>query len=75
MQSYWLNGWNSLPTGKGYKIIPRSEVPTDRSFRNAWTVDDKELTDGVGDWVLLKQTCLKPKKFIKQISEWLDDLN
>ena len=38
-----------VPTGKPYKIIPRSEVPTDRSFRNAWTVDDKELTDGVGD--------------------------
>ena len=38
-----------VPTGKPYKIIPRSEVPTDRSFRNAWTVEDSDLTDGVGD--------------------------
>tara|TARA_B100000085_G_scaffold185240_1_gene169288 strand:+ start:489 stop:728 length:240 start_codon:yes stop_codon:yes gene_type:complete len=38
-----------VPTGKPYKIIPSSEVPTDRSFRNAWTVEDSELTDGVGD--------------------------
>ena len=38
-----------VPTGKPYKIIPRSEVPTDRSFRKAWTVEDSDLTDGVGD--------------------------
>ena len=38
-----------VPTGKPFKIIPRSEVPTDRSFRNAWTIEDSELTDGVGD--------------------------
>lgn len=38
-----------VPTGKGYKIVPRSEIPKDRSFRNAWTVDESDLTDGVGD--------------------------
>jgi hypothetical protein len=27
-----------------------SEVPNDREFRNAWTIDDAELTDGVGEW-------------------------
>lgn len=31
-----------------YKIIDASEIPEDRSQRNAWTVDDAELTDGIG---------------------------
>ena len=34
--------------GKKYKIIADSDVPTDRSFRNAWYVDESDLTDGVG---------------------------
>ena len=37
-----------VPTGKPYKIVDISEIPTDRSQRNAWTVDEAELTDGVG---------------------------
>jgi len=37
-----------VPTGKKYKIIDDSDVPTDRSFRDAWTVDESNLTDGVG---------------------------
>lgn len=37
-----------VPAGKRYKIIPASEVPTDRTARDAWTVDDADLTDGVG---------------------------
>lgn len=37
-----------VPTGKPYRIINASEIPTDRSQRNAWTVDDTDLTDGVG---------------------------
>ena len=37
-----------VPTGKKYKIIDDSDVPTDRSFRNAWTVSESDLTDGVG---------------------------
>ena len=37
-----------VPAGKPYKIIDASEVPTDRSMRNAWTVDEADLTDGVG---------------------------
>lgn len=40
-----------VPTGKPYKIIDASEIPADRSQRSAWTVDDADLTDGVGaDW-------------------------
>ena len=38
-----------VPTGKSYKIVDVSEVPSDREFRNAWTIDDAELTDGVGE--------------------------
>ena len=37
-----------VPTGKKYNIIDDSDVPTDRSFRDAWTVDESNLTDGVG---------------------------
>ena len=37
-----------VPAGKPYKIIDASEIPADRSQRNAWTVDDAALTDGVG---------------------------
>ena len=37
-----------VPTGSKYKIIEDTDVPTDRSFRDAWTVDESELTDGVG---------------------------
>jgi len=38
-----------VPTGYKYKIVDVSEIPSDREFRNAWTIDDAELTDGVGE--------------------------
>ena len=38
-----------VPTGKKYKIVDVSEVSSDRTFRNAWEIDESELTDGVGD--------------------------
>ena len=37
-----------VPTGSKYKIVDVGDVPTDRSFRNAWTVSESDLTDGVG---------------------------
>jgi hypothetical protein len=37
-----------VPVGKPFKIIDASEIPSDRSQRNAWTVDEADLTDGVG---------------------------
>ena len=37
-----------VPAGKPYRIVNASEIPTDRSQRNAWTVDVADLTDGVG---------------------------
>ena len=37
-----------VPNGKKYKIIEDSDLPTDKTFRNAWTVDESDLTDGTG---------------------------
>lgn len=31
-----------------YKILDVSELPTDFSQRDLWTVDERDLTDGVG---------------------------
>jgi len=38
-----------VPTGSAYKIVEDSYVPFDRTWRNAWTIEASELTDGVGD--------------------------
>lgn len=37
-----------VPTGKPYKIVDVSEIPTDRTERDLWTADPADLTDGVG---------------------------
>jgi hypothetical protein len=37
-----------VPAGKPFKIVDASEIPTDRSDREAWTVDEADLTDGFG---------------------------
>ena len=37
-----------VPAGKPYKIVDVSDIPSDRTFRNAWTVNKADLTDGVG---------------------------
>jgi len=36
-----------VPAGKPFAIVDASELP-DRSTRDAWTVDEADLTDGVG---------------------------
>lgn len=36
-----------VPAGKPYKIIDESEVPTDRTFRDAWEYDFSD-NDGSG---------------------------
>ena len=38
-----------VPTGKAYKIVDVSDISSDRTFRDAWTIDEAELTDGVGE--------------------------
>lgn len=37
-----------VPTGKPFKIVDTSVIPTDRTQREQWTVDVALLTDGVG---------------------------
>jgi hypothetical protein len=37
-----------VPAGKPFKIVDASDILSDRSDRDAWTVDDADLTDGVG---------------------------
>lgn len=38
-----------VPEGKPFKIVNVEDIPSDRTFRNAWEVDEAELTDGVGE--------------------------
>lgn len=37
-----------VPAGKPFKIVDAADIPSDRSDRDAWTVDEAELTDGIG---------------------------
>jgi hypothetical protein len=37
-----------VPAGKPYKIVSVDDIPSDRTFRDAWTVNEADLTDGVG---------------------------
>lgn len=38
----------SVPKGKPYRIIDAADLPANRTQRDAWTVDDADLTDGIG---------------------------
>ena len=38
-----------VPTNYKYKIVDVAEISSDRTFRDAWTIDDSELTDGTGE--------------------------
>jgi hypothetical protein len=37
-----------VPSGKRYKLVDAADIPSDRSERDSWTVDEADLTDGVG---------------------------
>ena len=37
-----------VPAGQPYKIVNASDIPSDRTFRDAWDLDESTLTDGVG---------------------------
>jgi hypothetical protein len=37
-----------VPAGKKFKIVDAADIPSDRSERDAWTVEEADLTDGVG---------------------------
>lgn len=54
-----------VPFGQPYKIVDVEDIPTDRSTRAAWTVDEAELTDGHGaDWGEGSDTV---------VTEWAED--
>ena len=38
----------NVPRGCKFKIVEDSDIPSDYSFRDAWVVDEAELTEGVG---------------------------
>lgn len=49
-----------VPSGRPYKIVDASDIPQDRGQREAWAVDERLLTDGVGadygagsDWAVV----------------------
>jgi hypothetical protein len=37
-----------VPSSKAYKIVDAADIPSDRTFRDAWEVDAATLTDGTG---------------------------
>lgn len=37
-----------VPAGKPFKIVDAADIPSDRSQRDAWTVNEADLNDGVG---------------------------
>ena len=37
-----------VPFNKHFKIVDVTDIPEDRTFRNAWEVDVSTLNDGVG---------------------------
>lgn len=37
-----------VPTGKPFNIVDEAFLPPTRNERDAWTIDNIELTDGVG---------------------------
>jgi hypothetical protein len=37
-----------VPAGKPYRIVDAADIPTDRTNRDAWTVEIADLTDGAG---------------------------
>jgi len=37
-----------VPAGKPFKIVDVDSIPSDRTFRSAWEIDQAILTDGFG---------------------------
>lgn len=38
-----------VPTGLPFAIVEDAFIPSDRTFRDAWAIDDSLLIDGVGE--------------------------
>ena len=37
-----------VPAGSPYKIVDVTDIPSDRTFREAWCLDEGTVFDGVG---------------------------
>jgi len=37
-----------VPTGLTYRVVDVADIPTDRTGRDLWEVDEADLTDGAG---------------------------
>ena len=37
-----------VPRGLAFAVVEDDSIPSDRTFRDAWTIDNSLLTDGVG---------------------------
>lgn len=37
-----------VPRGLAFAIVEDDSIPSDRTFRDAWTIDNSLLTDGAG---------------------------
>ena len=50
LQTYTIEevAQKDVPSGKAYKIVGVADIPSDRTFRDAWEVDEATLTDGTG---------------------------
>lgn len=40
-----------VPSGLPFKIVDETYLPEDRTYRDAWEIDDSLLTDGIGEGV------------------------
>jgi hypothetical protein len=61
-----------VPAGKPYKIVDVADIPSDRTFRNAWTVDEEDLTDGVGSEHNVFITDPQHPDYVAPVSEELE---
>jgi hypothetical protein len=58
-----------VPAGKPYKIVDVTDIPSDRTFRAAWTVDEEDLTDGVGSEHNIFVTDPQHPNYVAPVSE------
>ena len=62
----------TVPFTVPYKVIDSSEIPADRTFRNAWEVDDSEITDGVGGELKAKADLSQAEANLIQENKYLE---
>jgi hypothetical protein len=52
----------NVPDGLGYKIVSVSEVPSDRSFRNAWEIQGEKIAVNMTKAVEIQQDRLRVER-------------